>query len=242
MAKDITKFANEHRWATADRRDPSAMDLDALRQAERMENTAKNVEQCLAELSAGQGQYTAEEWTEHLASLDKELDQHLDWMGARGKRPPPNGGGKGNRTDSAGEASRAASPGGAARVRNPLTAPPLPGEKDTRICRHCDKPGHVEKDCRKKKAEQLAKAGNRRQPARSLETSGNDWEESDGGDQDSMELHQPLRCLDAECSETTLELSPLTAQTFELVPSNFNELAAAEWEDATDDEGAGEEA
>ena len=51
-----------------------------------------------------------------------------------------------------------------------------------------------------------------------------------------------MRCFGAECSETTLELSPLTAQTFELVPSTFNELAAAEWEDATDDEGAGEEA
>ena len=79
-------------------------------------------------------------------------------------------------------------------MRNPLTAPPLPGEKDTRVCRYCEKPGHVEKDCRKKKAEQLAKAGDRRQPARSLETSGNDWEESDGGGQDSMELYQPLRC------------------------------------------------
>ena len=42
--------------------------------------------------------------------------------------------------------------GGQKGDRNPLTAPPLPGQKDLRICHWCGKAGHIMADCEAKKA------------------------------------------------------------------------------------------
>ena len=103
----------------------------------------------IANAEEQRGQYTEEEWANHLRNLQGELNETLDWMGKQGRRPGGKPAGKGVRTQAvAANASAPLGKGNQVRERNPLTAPPLPGQPDTRLCNWCLKKGHVIKDCR----------------------------------------------------------------------------------------------
>ena len=168
MSSDVVAFAKDRRFAQAEKRDPNAMMVDNL------EKMAREAEEARTQWDEDDEHYTPEEWDAYREDIRSRVDESLSYMGSRKGA----GKGKGERKGKGKGDNRSSSPRGD-RPRNPATAPPMQGQRDTRICHWCDKPGHVIKDCRAKAAgkPQLDKY-KKRQPARSLEQG--DWEEEDG--------------------------------------------------------------
>ena len=194
IVRDLLTYSKEHKFDHGPRKDPNAMDLDSLQRLARdLDNARRDYQDDIAEAQAGRGNYSEQEWIDHLAQLKPELDETIDWMGKKdGRRPNSTKGTKGGQKG--GDA--AAVPGGKGwngqvRERNALIAPPLPGQKDTRTCRWCNNTGHVIKDCRAKadgKPQHPAQIALNRKPLKALDEA-QEWEEQ-GSSEEAMSFEE----------------------------------------------------
>ena len=167
MAAAIMGFSNDERIRDQQQHGQRDMDVDNLEKE-------KNKE------------YTDQEWDDHRANLEQELED-LDYMGkGKGK-----GGGWQRKGKSKGSKGRG--------KEQPARPSPSPGQ-ETRTCNWCQKVGHLKSDCRsflagRPKAPKPANAG-------SLDAEG-DWQEDDLG---SITAEEPLESLEESGVE---ELMPV---------------------------------
>ena len=134
IVRDLLTYSKEHKFEYGPRKDPNAMDLDSLQRLARdLDDARRDYQDDIAEAQAGRGNYSEQEWIDHLAQLKSELDATIDWMGKKdGRRPNSTKGTKGEQKGG----NAAGVPGGKGwngQVRERETLPPRRHSRARRI-------------------------------------------------------------------------------------------------------------